>query len=122
MRILATFLLVNALAYATSALAQEEQFIRTAQNFCYLDAAGKRLNPVGAKEIAKILLREDPWQQQTDVIVISDYSVCTLTQRKDTAELVVDYLVLGRRVANVQCGVPGPFLRLERAGNHYRPV
>jgi hypothetical protein len=95
MRLLATFLLIHTLAYASGALAQEEQFIRTAQNFCHLDAAGRRLNPVGAKEIAKILLREDPWQQQTAVIVISDYSVRTLTQRKDTATLVVDYRVLG---------------------------
>src|SRR6266498_5625946 len=85
------------LSHAAIAKAQQEAPGTVVERFCSLDALGKRLNAAGAKDVSReFLLAENPWDQPTELIIIKDYSVRAVASREGTAEIAVDYKVLGR--------------------------
>src|SRR6266567_1961749 len=76
---------------------EQRPALEAATRFCSLDIIGKRLTPGGEQEVAKeVLLAESPPDQEIELTVTKDYSLRTLRVQKDSAELIVDYHVLGR--------------------------
>jgi hypothetical protein len=84
------------LPLATIAEAQQPLSGAVVERFCSADGAGKKLNEPGAKEIAReLLLTENTWNEPTELIIIKDYSVRASASKGDTAQIAVDYNVLG---------------------------
>jgi hypothetical protein len=96
-RITPVVMLLTTLFKSQLAAPQQLSPAVAANEFCQRDSIGKRLNAPGATEFAKeLLLRESPWEQPSEIVIVKDCSVQALPAQKDVTAFALDYHVLGR--------------------------